>query len=169
MKDVSFTAYKGEVLGIGGLAGSGRSELLRILSGAQKHKAGTITVGDTTLPHSPSVGRALDAGIALVPEERRTQGVILGTTIRDNIALANIPAVSSFGVVSGARISEIVSKGMKDLQIKARSSRQPVGELSGGNQQKVVLARCSPAGPRCCSWTSRRAASMSAPRPRSTG
>jgi ABC-type sugar transport system ATPase subunit len=141
VKDVTFTAYKGEVLGIGGLAGSGRSELLRILSGAQKHKAGVITVADTTLPHSPSVGRALDAGIALVPEERRTQGVILGTTIRDNVALANIPAVSSFGMVSGARISEIVSKGMKDLQIKARSSRQPVGELSGGNQQKVVLAK----------------------------
>ena len=141
VKDVSFSAHKGEVLGIGGLAGSGRSELLRILSGAQKHKSGTITVGDTTLPHSPSVGRALDAGIALVPEERRAQGVILGTTIRDNIALANIPAVSSFGVVSGARISDIVSKGMTDLRIKARSSRQPVGELSGGNQQKVVLAK----------------------------
>ena len=141
VKDVSFTAYKGEVRGIGGLAGAGRSELLRILSGAQKHKSGTITVGDTTLPHSPSVGRALDAGIALVPEERRAQGVILGTTIRDNIALANIPSVSSFGVVSGARISQIVGKGMTDLQIKARSSRQPVGELSGGNQQKVVLAK----------------------------
>ncbi|MES1169315.1 MAG: ATP-binding cassette domain-containing protein, partial [Leifsonia sp.] len=141
VKDVSFTAYEGEVLGIGGLAGSGRSELMRILSGAQKHTGGTITVGSTTLPHSPGVGRALDAGIALVPEERRTQGVILGTTIRDNIALANIPAVSSFGIVSGARISDIVSKGMGDLKIKARSQRQAVGELSGGNQQKVVLAK----------------------------
>src|SRR5918993_1406487 len=141
VKDVSFTAFKGEVLGIGGLAGSGRSELMRILSGAQKHTAGTITVGSTTLPHSPGVGKALDAGIALVPEERRTQGVILGTTIRDNIALANIPAVSSLGIVSGARISDIVSKGMGDLHIKARSQRQAVGELSGGNQQKVVLAK----------------------------
>ena len=141
VKDVSFTAYKGEVLGIGGLAGAGRSELLRIMSGAQKHTSGTITVGDTTLPHSPSVGRALDAGIALVPEERRSQGVILGSTIRDNIALANIPAVSSLGWVSGARITDIVRTGMADLQIKARSARQPVGELSGGNQQKVVLAK----------------------------
>ncbi|MGC5171956.1 sugar ABC transporter ATP-binding protein [Micromonospora sp. DT81.3] len=141
VKGVSFTAHKGEVLGIGGLAGSGRSELMRILSGAQKHTAGTIAVGNTTLPHSPGVGRALDAGIALVPEERRTQGVILGTTIRDNIALANLSAVSSAGLVSGARISDIVNKGMADLQIKARSQRQPVGELSGGNQQKVVLAK----------------------------
>jgi ABC-type sugar transport system ATPase subunit len=141
VKDVSFVAFKGEVLGIGGLAGSGRSELLRILSGAQRHAAGTITVGGTTLPHSPGVGRALDAGIALVPEERRSQGVILGTTIRDNIALANIPAVSTMGLVSGARISDIVRTGMTDLRIKARSQRQPVGELSGGNQQKVVLAK----------------------------
>jgi ABC-type sugar transport system ATPase subunit len=141
VKDVSFVAYRGEVLGIGGLAGAGRSELLRILAGAQRRSGGTVTVGEKTLPHSPGVGRALDAGIALVPEERRTQGVILGSTIRDNIAVANIPAVSRMGVVSGAKISDIVTRGMADLQIKARSSRQPVGELSGGNQQKVVLAK----------------------------
>ncbi|BDZ47539.1 sugar ABC transporter ATP-binding protein [Naasia aerilata] len=141
VKDVSFVARKGEVLGIGGLAGSGRSELLRILAGAQKHVAGTVSVGDTTLPASPGVGRALDAGIALVPEERRSQGVILSATIQDNIALANIPAVSSAGVVSGGRIADIVQRGMADLQIKARSPRQHVGELSGGNQQKVVLAK----------------------------
>ncbi|QIG39143.1 sugar ABC transporter ATP-binding protein [Microbacterium sp. 4R-513] len=148
VKDVSFVAYRGEVLGIGGLAGAGRSELLRILSGAQKHTAGTITVGEVRLPHSPGVGRALDAGIALVPEERRSQGVILGSTIRDNIALANIPAVSSAGLVSNARISDIVDKGMADLKIKARSSRQHVGELSGGNQQKVVLAKMLARNPR---------------------
>ena len=123
---------------------------LWILSGAQKHKAGTIAVGDTTLPHSPSVGKALDAGIALVPEERRAQGVILGTTIRDNIALANIPAVSSFGVVSGARISDIVSKGMADLQIEARSSRQPVGDCRVETSRRSSWQRCWPASPRCC-------------------
>jgi ribose transport system ATP-binding protein/rhamnose transport system ATP-binding protein len=141
VRDVSFTAHRGEVLGIGGLAGSGRSELLRILAGAQKHTSGTIRVGDTTLPHSPGVKTALDAGIALVPEERRTQGVILSASIQDNIALANIPAVSSLGWVAGARIADITKRGMADLQVKARSPRQAVGELSGGNQQKVVLAK----------------------------
>ncbi|WOQ69505.1 sugar ABC transporter ATP-binding protein [Microbacterium limosum] len=146
--DVSFVAHRGEVLGIGGLAGAGRSELLRILSGAQKHKAGTIVVDGVTLPHSPGVGRALQAGVALVPEERRTQGVVLGMTIRDNIALANIPSVSAAGVVSGAKISDIVRKGMSDLQIKARSAGQYVGELSGGNQQKVVLAKMLARNPR---------------------
>jgi ABC-type sugar transport system ATPase subunit len=115
--------------------------LLRILSGAQKHTAGTIVVDEITLPRSPGVGKALAAGIALVPEERRSQGVILSATIQDNIALANIPAVSSLGWVSGARIADITRKGMFDLQIKARGPRQPVGELSGGNQQKVVLAK----------------------------
>ncbi|MCP2635694.1 sugar ABC transporter ATP-binding protein [Microbacterium sp. HD4P20] len=148
VKDVSFTACKGEVVGIGGLAGSGRSELLRILSGTQKHAAGTITIGETVLPRSLGVGRALDAGIALVPEERRSQGVILGATIRDNIALANIPEVSNAGIVSNARISGIVDKGMRDLKIKARSTRQYVGELSGGNQQKVVLAKMLARNPR---------------------
>ena len=141
VKDVSFTAHKGEVLGIGGLAGSGRSELLRILSGAQKHTSGTVTVGEVQLPGSPGVGKALDAGIALVPEERRSQGVILSASIQDNIALANIPSVSSLGIVSGGKISTITKRGMLDLQIKARGPRQNVGELSGGNQQKVVLAK----------------------------
>ncbi|KJC64761.1 sugar ABC transporter ATP-binding protein [Agreia bicolorata] len=141
VKDVSFEVHRGEVLGIGGLAGSGRSELLRIISGAQKHVRGEITVGATSLPRSPGVGRALDAGIALVPEERRSQGVILGSSIQDNIALANISSVSSLGLVSGARIADITTRGMHDLHIKARSPRQPVGELSGGNQQKVVLAK----------------------------
>jgi ABC-type sugar transport system ATPase subunit len=148
VKGVSFVAHRGEVLGIGGLAGSGRSELLRILSGAQRHSAGTITVDGTVLRHSPGVERALEAGIALVPEERRSQGVILGSTIRDNIALANIKAVSTMGVVSGARISDIVGRGMTDLRVKARSQRQPVGELSGGNQQKVVLAKMLARSPR---------------------
>lgn len=139
--DVSFTVRAGEVLGIGGLAGSGRSELLRILAGAQKHTAGEIVVGDKSLPASPGVGRALTAGLALVPEERRSQGVDLGSSIQDNIAIANMPSVSSFGWVSGGRIADITRQGMSDLQIKARGPAQPVGELSGGNQQKVVLAK----------------------------
>ncbi|MQA32521.1 sugar ABC transporter ATP-binding protein [Modestobacter roseus] len=141
VQDVSFTAHRGEVLGIGGLAGSGRSELLRILAGAQKHKTGTIAVGDTQLPHSAGVAKTLDAGIALVPEERRSQGVILSASIQDNVALANIGAVSSLGMVNGGRIADITRRGMSDLQVKARSPHQPVGELSGGNQQKVVLAK----------------------------
>ena len=141
VKDVSFTAHVGEVLGIGGLAGSGRSELLRILAGAQGSKAGTVTVAGQVIPRRSGVGRALASGVALVPEERRSQGVLLGSSIQDNVALANIPAVSRVGWVSRGRIAKMAERGMADLQIKARGPRQPVGELSGGNQQKVVLAK----------------------------
>ncbi|MCX6501611.1 MAG: sugar ABC transporter ATP-binding protein [Microbacterium sp.] len=139
--DVSFTAHVGEVLGIGGLAGSGRSELLRILAGAQRSVSGTVTVAGEEIPRRSGVGRVLAAGMALVPEERRSQGVMLGSSVQDNIALANIGAVSRAGWVSRRRIAEIANRGMADLRIKARSARQSVGELSGGNQQKVVLAK----------------------------
>ncbi len=148
VQDVSFEVREGEVLGIGGLAGSGRSELLRILSGAQKHVAGEIAVGGRVLRRSSGVGRALAAGLALVPEERRSQGVDLGASIQDNIAIANIPSVSTLGFVSGGRIADITRQGMLDLQIKARGPGQQVGELSGGNQQKVVLAKMLARKPR---------------------
>jgi ABC-type sugar transport system ATPase subunit len=141
VKDVSFQARAGEVLGIGGLAGSGRSELLRLLAGAQKHSSGTIEVAGQLLPRAFGVGQALEAGIALVPEERRSQGVILSAPIRDNIAIANLKAVSSLGWVSGRKISNLSRQGLTDLRIKARGPGQAVGQLSGGNQQKVVLAK----------------------------
>jgi ABC-type sugar transport system ATPase subunit len=141
VKDVSFRAHAGEVLGIGGLAGSGRSELLRLLAGAQKQSSGDITVAGTALRHAGGVARALDAGIALVPEERRSQGVILGDSIQDNIAVANISTVSRAGWVNNRAIARIARSALSDLQIKARGPRQAVGQLSGGNQQKVVLAK----------------------------
>ncbi|MEI3865584.1 sugar ABC transporter ATP-binding protein [Microbacterium sp. CCNWLW134] len=148
VSDVSFTLHAGEVLGIGGLAGSGRSELLRLIAGAQRHTAGEIAVGETILPRRGGVGRALEAGIALVPEERRSQGVILGASIQDNITLANLGTVSSAGYVAGNRVADIAKRGIADLRIKARSPRQHVGELSGGNQQKVVLAKMLARSPR---------------------
>ncbi|MFW3168753.1 sugar ABC transporter ATP-binding protein [Geodermatophilus sp. CPCC 206100] len=141
VQDVSFRAHAGEVLGIGGLAGSGRSELLRLLAGAQKRASGEVTVAGAALTHAVGVGRALEAGMALVPEERRSQGVILHNSIQDNIAVANIPTVSRAGLVRNGAIAKIARSALSDLQIKARGPRQPVGQLSGGNQQKVVLAK----------------------------
>ena len=140
VSDVSFEVHAGEVLGIGGLAGSGRSELMRLLAGAQKRTAGTVDVADVSLSRR-GVGRALDAGIALVPEERRSQGVILSAPISENIALANLRAVSPGGVVSGRRVAKLAKRALTELQVKANGIRQPVGQLSGGNQQKVVLAK----------------------------
>ncbi len=146
--NVSFRASAGEVIGIGGLAGSGRSELLRLLSGAQKRSSGRISIDGAELPHGQGVGRALAAGIALIPEERRSQGVILSAPIQDNIAIANLGAVSSGGWVSGRKVSELARRALGELQIKARGPRQPVGQLSGGNQQKVVLAKMLARRPR---------------------
>ena len=140
VRDVSFQVRAGEVLGVGGLAGSGRSELLRLLAGAQKNSAGIVQVDGVTVI-GRGVGRALDAGIALVPEERRAQGVILSAPIADNIAIANLKSVSPGGIVSQRRIVQLAKRSLDELQIKASSVRQPVGQLSGGNQQKVVLAK----------------------------
>ncbi|WP_238439538.1 sugar ABC transporter ATP-binding protein [Microbacterium sp. JZ31] len=144
--DVSFDLRAGEVLGIGGLAGSGRSELLRLLAGAQKHTSGTIAVSGREV--SGGVGRALEAGIALVPEERRSQGVILSAPITENVAIANLGRVSSVGVVSGRRITALAKEAIANLRIKAAGHRQDVGQLSGGNQQKVVLAKILARGPK---------------------
>ncbi|WP_309068713.1 sugar ABC transporter ATP-binding protein [Microbacterium sp.] len=146
VSDVSFELRAGEVLGIGGLAGSGRSELLRLLAGAQKHASGTITVSGREV--SGGVGRALEAGIALVPEERRSQGVILSAPITENVAIANLGRVSSVGVVSGRRITALAKEAIANLRIKAAGHRQDVGQLSGGNQQKVVLAKILARGPK---------------------
>lgn len=140
VRDVSFQVRAGEVLGVGGLAGSGRSEMLRLLAGAQKNSAGIVQVDGVTVV-GRGVGRALDAGIALVPEERRAQGVILSAPIADNIAIANLKSVSPGGIVSQRRIVQLAKRSLDELQIKASSVRQPVGQLSGGNQQKVVLAK----------------------------
>lgn len=140
VRDVSFQVRAGEVVGVGGLAGSGRSEMLRLLAGAQKNSAGIVQVDGVTVV-GRGVGRALDAGIALVPEERRAQGVILSAPIADNIAIANLKSVSPGGIVSQRRIVQLAKRSLDELQIKASSVRQPVGQLSGGNQQKVVLAK----------------------------
>ncbi|WP_413542627.1 sugar ABC transporter ATP-binding protein [Citricoccus nitrophenolicus] len=148
VQGLDFSAHAGEVLGIGGLAGAGRSELMRLLAGDQKRAGGTISVDDEPVAGTSGVGRALDRGIALVPEERRSQGVSLGASIQDNIAGANLEKVSSAGWMSSRRVTELARRGMDNLRVKARSPRQPVGLLSGGNQQKVVLAKMLARDPR---------------------
>lgn len=141
VRDLSLTAHAGEVLGIGGLAGSGRSELMRLLAGDQKRTAGVIAVEGQTIEGHGGVARALEAGIALVPEERRSQGISLGASIQDNVAIANLSQVSTAGWVSAKAINKLARRSIADLRIKTRGPRQHVGLLSGGNQQKVVLAK----------------------------
>ncbi|MFE4924214.1 sugar ABC transporter ATP-binding protein [Streptomyces sp. NPDC005133] len=140
LHDISLSLYAGEVLGLGGLLGSGRSETAKALAGALSLDAGELTVGGRRLRRLTSAG-AIRAGISLLPEDRKAEGIIPGLSVRENIVLAAMPRLSRAGVVSRAKQDRIVDIFMKRLRIKAASPEQKVGELSGGNQQKVLLAR----------------------------
>ncbi|MFJ5213930.1 sugar ABC transporter ATP-binding protein [Streptomyces sp. NPDC088354] len=140
LDDVSLELHPGEVLGLGGLLGSGRSETAKALAGALPLDSGSVTVAGRRLGR-PSPAAAIRAGVSLLPEDRKAEGVIPGLSVRENIVLAAMPRLSRAGVVSRARQDRVVDVFMKRLRIKASSPEQKVGELSGGNQQKVLLAR----------------------------
>ncbi|MEH1096475.1 sugar ABC transporter ATP-binding protein [Micromonospora sp. CPCC 205739] len=140
LHDVSFTVRPGEVTGLGGLLGSGRSETAKAIVGALPLDAGTVTVAGRRL-RRPTPRRALRAGVALLPEDRKAEGIIPELSVRENIVLAAMPRLARAGVVSRARQDRIVETFMTRLRIRAASPEQRVGDLSGGNQQKVLLAR----------------------------
>ncbi|GAA3477642.1 sugar ABC transporter ATP-binding protein [Streptomyces yanii] len=140
LRHISLSLYAGEVLGLGGLLGSGRSETAKALAGALSLDSGELTVGGRRLRRITSAG-AIRAGISLLPEDRKAEGIVPGLSVRENIVLAAMPRLSRAGVVSRSRQDRIVDIFMKRLRIKAASPEQKVGELSGGNQQKVLLAR----------------------------
>ncbi|MBW6440076.1 sugar ABC transporter ATP-binding protein [Actinoplanes hulinensis] len=147
LHDISFGVRPGEVVGLGGLLGAGRSETIKAIAGAYPVDSGEIEVDGTPLRH-PTTVKAVAAGIAVQPEDRKAEGIIPGLSIRENIALSILPRMSTFGLVSDAKIDEIVDRFMKRLRIKASSPHQRVGDLSGGNQQKVLLARLLATGPK---------------------
>jgi ribose transport system ATP-binding protein len=128
------------VVGLGGLLGAGRSETARAIAGADPLDAGEVSVNGTPLKRNSTAG-ALRAGIAMLPEDRKSDGIVPGLSVRDNIALAALPRLSKGGIVSEKAIDALVDTFMKRLRIRASSPHQKVGELSGGNQQKVLLAR----------------------------
>ena len=137
---VSFDLLPGEVMGLGGLLGSGRTETLKAIAGAMAVDSGEVTVGDRAIK-SGSTAAAIRAGVAMLPEDRKAEGIVPDLSVRENIALAALPRLSRAGLVSEDRIDKLVKTFMERLRIKASSPRQRVRDLSGGNQQKVVLAR----------------------------
>lgn len=141
LRDISFEMRPGEILGLWGLLGSGRTELIRGVVGLDRLDAGGITlrVGGTERPASPDeVCRA--AG--LVTEDRRGEGIVAPLSIRDNIALPNLKSLSNrFGIVNRAKAEVLARSVMMRLAVKASGPDQPIGLLSGGNQQKAVLGR----------------------------
>lgn len=140
VRHVSFAARHGEILGMAGLLGSGRTDVARAIFGADRVENGKIMLDGKPLAlHSPN--DAIDAGIAFLSEDRKAEGIVPEWSVRENLTLAALPSLTTLGVVSRARQAEIVDQYMKRLGIKASSAEQKIRELSGGNQQKVLLAR----------------------------
>ncbi|MFP5076115.1 sugar ABC transporter ATP-binding protein [Rhizobium sp. YIM 134829] len=138
-RDISFSVRKGEVFGIAGLMGAGRTELVRAITGADPVSAGEVRLhGRPVTPRTPA--DAIRNGIVLVPEDRKLQGVVLDHSIADNIAYPNLNAACRKGWTSRQRIRDYSETFIRSLGVKGRGE-QKAGELSGGNQQKVVLAK----------------------------
>ncbi|MBC7083478.1 MAG: sugar ABC transporter ATP-binding protein [Firmicutes bacterium] len=140
VRNVSFKLRRGEILGIYGLVGAGRTEMVRLVFGADKKDAGSIMVeGVPVIINSPR--EAIDQGIALVPEDRRGQGVIVEMSVRDNVTLPSLKGFSRAGFVASRRERAAVQNFVKQLNIKTPGIDHFVKYLSGGNQQKVVLSK----------------------------
>ncbi len=140
LRDVSLSVRRGEILGLAGLVGSGRTQLAETIFGLTPADSGEILVGGESVRiHSPA--KAIQLGIGYVPEDRREHGVILEMPIAANASLADLTRVSRWGWIDENKESDLAQRYIGQLRIKTASSQTPAGALSGGNQQKVALAR----------------------------
>jgi ribose transport system ATP-binding protein len=140
ISDVSVQVHRGEVVGLGGLLGAGRSETAKAVVGALHTESGTVEVDGVPVRRN-STPAAIRAGAVMLPEDRKSEGIIPNLSVRENIVLAALPRISRAGLVDRAKQDEIVRYFIDRLRIRAASPEQRVSELSGGNQQKVMLAR----------------------------
>ncbi|SFK06290.1 sugar ABC transporter ATP-binding protein [Succinivibrio dextrinosolvens] len=139
-KDISLKLHAGEVLGLGGLVGAGRTELAEIIFGSKPKESGSIIFnGKEINPQSPR--EAIDLGIALVPEDRKRHGALLGISIKNNINMPIYERISKLSVINSKKEKEIAQKYREEIQIKCPTLNQLVKNLSGGNQQKVILGK----------------------------
>lgn len=141
VREVDFQAWPGEVVGIAGLSGSGSNDFLRALAGVAAGATGHLSVGGKKrrVPQSPL--EAAKHGVYLIPGNRKAEGLVLGASVQDNIELSVLPHVRRGPFISSRKEADLAGRFMKELSIKATSPAQLVDELSGGNQQKVVLAK----------------------------
>ena len=137
---VDLTVRRGEILGLAGLVGAGRSELMEAVFGVRRSTAGTITVGERSVRRG-SPAAAIAAGMAMVPEDRKTSGAVMGMSVLDNGTLPRISQFSIAGWLRGVARRNAVDQAMKSVHLRSNGLSQEVDTLSGGNQQKVVLAR----------------------------
>lgn len=146
--DVSFEVLSGEILGIGGIAGSGQQDIVRALFGLVEADGDIFIDGKSVNISNPS--QALAAGVVYLPSDRRAEGMFLPHSISDNIALPHIREWAKLGILDKARQRREVEDQIRSLDVRTPSSQQPVGLLSGGNQQKVTFARWLLSDPRVC-------------------
>ena len=140
VRNVSFSVCRGEIVGLTGLVGAGRTETARLIFGADRLDAGTIKLDGRVLTiRSPR--DAIAAGICLLTEDRKAQGLVLGQTVRENFGLPNLSRFGAFGFLSAAQERSALTRYVDNLQIKIARQEQRTSTLSGGNQQKVVLAK----------------------------
>jgi len=145
-EDVTLTVRAGEVVGIAGLVGAGRTEVLRAVFGADPYESGTVTLKGRPLPRG-DVHAAIEAGLGLVPEDRKVQGLVLGATVEDNLGLAIMRRETRGGLVDRAALRRQARRSVTDLGIRTPSTQTVVRNLSGGNQQKVVMGKWLAADP----------------------
>lgn len=139
-KNVNFSVHAGEVLGVSGLMGAGRTEIMQAIFGNLPYESGTIEIDGKQVTIKNPI-QAISHGIGFITEDRKTEGLMLEKSIQENVALCNLGSISSSSVISSAREKELVAKAIKDLHIKCFGPFHECNNLSGGNQQKVVLAK----------------------------
>jgi galactofuranose transport system ATP-binding protein len=140
VSNVSLEVREGEVLGLAGLLGSGRTETAKVIAGVTPPDEGIISYKSQVV-NFQSPGKAIKAGIAICTENRKTEGIIPNMSIRENITLANLKSFSKFGFVSRRKQDKVVNEFIEKMGIKTPNADQKIKNLSGGNQQKVILAR----------------------------
>lgn len=138
--DINFDAYEGEILGIAGLMGAGRTELARAIFGADKIDSGEIRINGT-VKHITSPYKAISEGVGYITEDRKKDGLMLEQTLRGNISIASLDKFCKGGFVKDGLVDEAVEQYIRKMRIKTRGMDQLVKTLSGGNQQKVVVAK----------------------------
>jgi rhamnose transport system ATP-binding protein len=145
--DISFEARAGEILGLAGLVGAGRTEIAEAIFGIERYDAGSVEVSGRPLK-SGSPNAAMEAGLALVPEDRRQHGLVMDESIENNVVLASLRSITRRGLIAGSASRDKSSSWLQRLQVKYGGLADRVSTLSGGNQQKVVLAKWLSRSPR---------------------
>lgn len=147
VRNASFNLHRGEVLGISGLVGAGRTELLRLIAGVDHPDSGEIRLEGKALPLG-NPRSAIASGFGLLPEERKREGIVARRSVRSNIALPSMGRFSRWGIVRRCQIAKESEALMRDLNLRPLNIERPIGQFSGGNQQKAIIGRWIAAGAR---------------------